>query len=90
MSLLAIGISSISKTIPVILKKEDNYIAALNNLLIVQIEMEKYDDAMGTIKKVRERVTILAVNIGSLKSLPNSICLGISITMGERHFCNGE
>jgi hypothetical protein len=44
---------------------------------------------MGTIKKVRENVTTFAVNIGNLKLLPKLISLGINVTMGERHFCNG-
>ena len=33
--------------------KEDNYIASLYNLLLVQIELKKYDDAIKTIKKLR-------------------------------------
>lgn len=37
-----------------LLKKEDNYIAALNNLLIVQIELKKYDEAINTISKLRK------------------------------------
>ncbi|MDQ3022615.1 MAG: hypothetical protein M3R36_18930 [Bacteroidota bacterium] len=36
-----------------LLRKEDNYIAALHNLLIVQIELKKYEDAMITFKKLR-------------------------------------
>lgn len=36
-----------------LLRKEDNYIASLYNLLLVQIELKKYDDALGTIKKLR-------------------------------------
>ncbi|MDQ3021506.1 MAG: hypothetical protein M3R36_13195 [Bacteroidota bacterium] len=33
--------------------KEDNYIASLYNLLLVQIELLKYEDALVTIKKLR-------------------------------------
>jgi len=36
-----------------LLRKEDNYIAALHNLLIVQIELKKYEDAFITFKKLR-------------------------------------
>lgn len=36
-----------------LLMKEDNYIASLHNLLIVQIELKKYEDAMVTFKKLR-------------------------------------
>jgi hypothetical protein len=36
-----------------LLMKQDNYIAALNNLLLIQIEMEKYEEAFITIKKLR-------------------------------------
>ncbi|MDZ4713319.1 MAG: hypothetical protein SGI89_13485 [bacterium] len=36
-----------------LLMKEDNYIASLYNLLLVQIELKKYDDALATIKKLR-------------------------------------
>ncbi|HMS64462.1 MAG TPA: hypothetical protein PKD83_04315 [Ignavibacteria bacterium] len=36
-----------------LLKKEDNFIAALNNLLIVQIELKKYDEAIETLNKLR-------------------------------------
>lgn len=35
------------------LMRSNNYLAALNNLLIVQMETKKYDDAMITIKKIR-------------------------------------
>jgi hypothetical protein len=35
------------------LLKEDNYISSLYNLLLVQIELKKYDDALETIKKLR-------------------------------------
>ncbi len=37
-----------------ILMKEDNYIASLYNLLLVQIELRQYDDALNTIKKLRD------------------------------------
>ncbi|MCB0727925.1 MAG: hypothetical protein KDD00_10700 [Ignavibacteriae bacterium] len=37
-----------------ILLKEDNYIASIYNLLLVQIEMKKFDDALITIKKLRD------------------------------------
>lgn len=40
-----------------LLMKEDNYIASLNNLLIVQIELKKYNDALVTIKKLRNLET---------------------------------
>lgn len=36
-----------------LLMKEDNYIASLYNLLIVQLELKKYNDALATIKKLR-------------------------------------
>jgi len=36
-----------------LLMKQDNYIASLNNLLLVQIELGEYDDAFITIKKLR-------------------------------------
>lgn len=35
------------------LMRSNNYLAALNNLLIVQMETKKYDDAIVTIKKIR-------------------------------------
>src|SRR5690606_29331114 len=35
------------------LMRSNNYLAALNNLLIVQMETRKYDDAMISIKKIR-------------------------------------
>ena len=37
-----------------LLMKEDNYIASLYNLLLVQIELRQYDDALNTIKKLRD------------------------------------
>ena len=37
-----------------LLKKEDNYIASLYNLLLVQIELKKYNDALLTIIKLRK------------------------------------
>ena len=37
-----------------LLMKEDNYIASLYNLLLVQIELREYDDALNTIKKLRD------------------------------------
>lgn len=40
-----------------LLMKEDNYIASLYNLLLVQIELKKYDDALATIKKLRNLET---------------------------------
>lgn len=36
-----------------LLMKEDNYIASLYNLLLVQIQLKKYDDALKTVKKLR-------------------------------------
>lgn len=36
-----------------LLMKEENYIASLYNLLLVQIELKKYDEALVTIKKLR-------------------------------------
>jgi len=36
-----------------LLMKEENYITALHNLLIVQIELKKYEDALLTFKKLR-------------------------------------
>jgi len=40
-----------------LLMKEENYISSLYNLLIVQIELKKYDDALSTIKKLRNLET---------------------------------
>lgn len=37
-----------------LLKKEDNYISSLYNLLLVQIELKKYNDALLTIIKLRK------------------------------------
>lgn len=37
-----------------LLIRQENYIASLNNLLLVQIELGKYEDAIGTIKKLRK------------------------------------
>lgn len=37
-----------------LLMKEDNYIASLYNLLLVQIELRQYNDALKTIKKLRD------------------------------------
>ncbi|HMS33239.1 MAG TPA: hypothetical protein PKC91_04060 [Ignavibacteria bacterium] len=37
-----------------LLMKEDNYISSLYNLLLVQIELRQYDDALNTIKKLRD------------------------------------
>jgi hypothetical protein len=41
---------------PVLMKLE-NYVAALNNLLIVQIDSQRYDEAFVTIKKLRDLET---------------------------------
>jgi len=40
-----------------LMMKEDSYIASLNNLLIVQIELMKYDEAFGTINKMKNLET---------------------------------
>lgn len=37
-----------------LLMKEDNYISSLYNLLLVQIELRQYNDALDTIKKLRD------------------------------------
>lgn len=36
-----------------LLMKDDNYIASLYNLLLVEIELKQYEDALNTIKKLR-------------------------------------
>ncbi|MEP7146932.1 MAG: hypothetical protein ABI792_07970 [bacterium] len=40
-----------------LLMKEDNYITSLYNLLLVQLELKKYDNALNTITKLRELKT---------------------------------
>jgi hypothetical protein len=63
--------------------KKDNYINSINNLLLVEIELERYSEAFETIKKLRSIETSSIVHKAHIFVISYEIEINLYLRMGD-------